>query len=573
MKPPRLLSECLKCGANLQKVPVTYNKIHVTLKDMKPSSNSFLFAQKPSGFNTHSPDIGKKGFVEVLSEKLKEDLFVVHRLDKETSGAILFAKSKVAAAELASLFEKHLIHKKYLFLTDRRIQIESFEYESTIEKDKGTFVSLATQPFNSKTKFKKIKTYSQWDLWLAEPVTGKPHQIRLHAEANGIPVLGDKHHNGSSFYRLCLHASSLSFDYKNKKYQFESDNPVWISELELNPQVEQEDLMILEAFQKRQWLLDFANHPSECFRLSHQDIDSYRIDMFGDHLWIYWYKDSDPNDKDLIRFQRVADKFKKKFFVRKMLNRGEDPNAQLLWPAAPESPRWIATENGVKYECRSDTGLSPGLFLDQRENRKWVRENSKDKSVLNLFSYTGGFSVNAALGGAKEVVTVDVSANFLDWCKINFAINTLELPKEGEDPEERPRLDYKSLMSNEPAKGRYEFWLQDSLLFLKGAAKRKRKFDLIICDPPSFGRSKGGTFSISKNYEELLIHCLYCLGKGGFLMFCTNYEKWTRADLSKNVQRLKHQFNFTVLSSPSSCLDFELPDEEPLMKSIVIRKN
>ena len=202
-----------------------------------------------------------------------------------------------------------------------------------------------------------------------------------------------------------------------------------------------------------------------------------------------------------------------------------------------------------------------------------MRENAKDKSVLNLFSYTGGFSVNAALGGAKEVVTVDVSANFLEWSKVNFSINGLEIPKAGEAPAERPKLDYKSLMSNEPVKPRYEFWLQDSLLFLKGTTKRKRKFDLIICDPPSFGRSKSGTFSISKNYEELLVHCLYCLGKGGFLMFCTNYEKWTMADLIKNIQRLKNQFNFTILSSPGRCLDFELPDEEPLMKSIVLRKS
>jgi 23S rRNA (cytosine1962-C5)-methyltransferase len=540
---------------------------------MKSPSPDFIFALKPAGFNTHSPDIGKKGYVEVLSERSGKELFVVHRLDKDTSGGMLFAKSKAAAAELGALFEKHLVQKKYLFLTDRKNSKDEFTYESHIEKEKNTFISSTQQTANSKTHFKKIKSYGALDLWQAEPVTGKSHQIRLHAEANGLHVLGDKHHNGSPFYRLCLHSHELKFEYQGQTIQLTAEAPVWVREYDLDPHTEQEDLMILEAFQRRQWLLDFQSQPTECFRLSHQDIDSYRIDMFGDHLWFYWYQDEDPNARELARFQRIADKFKKKFFVRKMLNRGEDPNAQLIWPANAESPRWIATENGVKFDCRSDTGLSPGLFLDQRENRKWVRENSRDKSVLNLFSYTGGFSVNAALGGAKEVATVDVSSNFLEWSKVNFEANNLTILKDGESLPEKPKLSFKSLMSEETPAPRYEFWCQDSLLFLKGTAKRKRKFDLIICDPPSFGRSRTGVFSISKNYEDLLVNCFYCLGKGGLLMFCTNYEKWTLQDLTKNILRLKVHFNFTVLSAPGFCLDFELPDEEPLMKSIIMRKN
>jgi 23S rRNA (cytosine1962-C5)-methyltransferase len=532
-----------------------------------------LFSQKPSGFNTHAPDIGKRGFVEILMEKTKKELFVVHRLDKGTSGAMVFATSKAAAAEVSALFEKHTIEKRYLFLTDRDSALTSFESQSFIEKDQGLFISHTDRAPNSKTAFKKISTLGKYFLWEAAPATGKPHQIRLHAAAQGIPVLGDKDHGGTPFYRLCLHSQLLQFEFRGTPVAFEADAPVWKSALEEDPTLDQESLMILEAFQRRQWLFDFESQPSECLRLSHQDIDSYRIDMFGDWLWIYWYKDTDPNEKDLERFAKIAEKFHKKFLVRKMLNRGENPNAQILWPLITPSPRWIASEQGMKFECRSDTGLSPGLFLDQRENRRWVRTHSEKKSVLNLFSYTGGFSVNAALGGAKEVATVDVSPTFIEWSKRNFELNGFILPPPTELPVEKPKLTYKSLMADESLPPRYEFWVQDSLLYLKGAAKRKRKFDVIICDPPSFGRSKTGTFSIAKNYEELLIGCLMCLSKGGQLLFCTNYEKWNSADLLKNVQRLKNQFDFTVLPSPGPCLDFELPDEDPLMKSILLRKN
>jgi 23S rRNA (cytosine1962-C5)-methyltransferase len=532
-----------------------------------------LFSQKPSGFNTHAPDIGKKGFVEILTEKTKKELFVVHRLDKGTSGAMVFATSKNAAAEISLLFEKHQVQKKYIFLTDHDCNEDTFECSSYIEKHQGAFVSSLEREPNSKTHFKKIAVLGKYFLWEATPTTGKPHQIRLHAASRGIHVLGDRDHGGSPFYRLCLHSLSLQFEFQGKPISFEAQSPVWHTALLENPDLDQESLMILEAFQRRQWLFDFESQPEECLRLSHQDIDSYRIDMFGDWLWVYWYKDTDPNEKDLERFSHIAEKFHKKLLVRKMLNRGENPNAQILWPVIIPPPRWIASELGMKFECRSDTGLSPGLFLDQRENRHWVRDNSKDKCVLNLFSYTGGFSVNAALGGAKEIATVDVSANFIEWSKRNFELNGFILPPPTAPPPERPKLSYKSLMSDEIAEPRYEFWVQDSLLYLKGAAKRKRKFDLIICDPPSFGRSKGATFSITKNYEELLLSCLTCLGKGGQLLFCTNYEKWTFQDLLKNVQRLKNQFNFTVLPSPGLCLDFELPDEEPLMKSIILRRN
>ncbi|MBV2167670.1 MAG: RNA pseudouridine synthase, partial [Bdellovibrio sp.] len=100
-----------------------------------------------------------------------------------------------------------------------------------------------------------------------------------------------------------------------------------------------------------------------------------------------------------------------------------------------------------------------------------------------------------------------------------------------------------------------------------------RKFGLIVCDPPSFGRSKNSVFSISKNFDELLINALYCLERNGLLLFCTNYEKWTTGDIHLRLNKLKREFSFKILPAPAQGLDFELPDQEPLMKSIALRKN
>ncbi len=505
-----------------------------------------IFIDKIAGLNTHTPEHGKRGAVEIYSEELNKKLFVVHRLDKGTSGALVFATSSELAAEISKLFEQHLVQKKYLFLTDKKSSDESFSVESHIEKDKNTFISHQDKPVNSRTAFKKLKSLGKYDLWEAVPFSGKPHQIRLHAESKGIAILGDKEHGGSEFFRLCLHSLSLDFKIHSRDISFKTELPIWAQESAY--EWPHEDLRLLEAVQRRDRMWTLKNTSNECLRVMHHEIDSYRIDQYGDVFWVYWYNEMDPSETDLERFRRLGQRYGKKILVRKMLNRGDNPNEEILWRIGEPETRWEAQENGVKFELRTDSGLSPGLFLDQRENRQWVLKTAEDRRVLNLFSYTSGFSVVSALGKAQEVCTVDVSQNFIEWSKRNFELNGL-------DPE------------------KYEFFVSDCLVFLKGTVRRKRKFNLIICDPPSFGRSKNGVFSISKNFDELVLNCLMCLEKNGLLLFCTNYEKWETSDLHLRLNKLKSQFSFKVLDAPSQGLDFELPDESPLMKSIIVRKN
>ncbi|HWU44720.1 MAG TPA: pseudouridine synthase, partial [Bdellovibrio sp.] len=353
-----------------------------------------LFIDKMAGLNTHTPEHGQRGCVEVYEEELNRKLYTVHRLDKATSGALVFATSSELAAELTRLFEQHLVKKKYLFLTDKIIETKEFTYESHIEKEHSVFVTTTKKEANSKTSFQWLKSLGRFQLWEATPHSGKPHQIRLHAEANGIPILGDAEHGGSTFFRLCLHSLSLQFDLKGQKISFETEAPLWARSADLYEH--EEDSILFEAFQRRERLYKFSELKNECLRLSHREIDTYRVDQYGEYLWIYWYKESDPTVQDLLRFEKVSKKLNKKILIRKMLNRGDDPNAQILWNIGNTSTRWTAKENGVSYELRSDTGLSPGLFLDQRENRLWVSEHAEDRRVLNLFSYTGGFSVVAA---------------------------------------------------------------------------------------------------------------------------------------------------------------------------------
>ena len=108
-----------------------------------------------------------------------------------------------------------------------------------------------------------------------------------------------------------------------------------------------------------------------------------------------------------------------------MQQRGQDPHSrQQFHSDMPDE--WTAEEEGLRYYLRRNQSLSPGLFLDQRANRRWLRDQSTDRSVLNLFSYTGGFSLNAAFGGAHQVVSVDLSRSFLAWSRANFALNKID---------------------------------------------------------------------------------------------------------------------------------------------------
>ncbi|MFZ9387116.1 MAG: class I SAM-dependent methyltransferase [Chitinophagaceae bacterium] len=159
-------------------------------------------------------------------------------------------------------------------------------------------------------------------------------------------------------------------------------------------------------------------------------------------------------------------------------------------------------ENGLKFIVNLSDYLDTGLFLDHRNTRQMVREKSKGKKVLNLFAYTGSFSVYAAAGGAAEVVTVDLSKTYLEWAGRNLAINGYEDPV------------------------RYPLVHADVKQYLKMIPPES--FDLIIMDPPTFSNSQrmADILDIQRDHAELINDCLVLLRKDGLLYFSTNYRKF-----------------------------------------------
>ena len=147
--------------------------------------------------------------------------------------------------------------------------------------------------------------------------------------------------------------------------------------------------------------------------------------------------------------------------------------------------------------------LDTGLFLDQRIHRARIRELAEGKSVLNLFAYTGSFSVAAAAGGAEHVTTVDMSATYLAWAEDNFELNE-------QDPDV------------------HECIQSDVFGFLRDAVEDGLAFDLIVCDPPTFSNSKRmiGTLDIQRDHTGLLNLAAKLLRPGGHMFFSTNRRKF-----------------------------------------------
>jgi 23S rRNA (cytosine1962-C5)-methyltransferase len=179
------------------------------------------------------------------------------------------------------------------------------------------------------------------------------------------------------------------------------------------------------------------------------------------------------------------------------------PRAPLAGEAAPDT--FTVRELGLRYRVKLTDGLSTGIFLDQRENRAWVRSLSaaKNARVLNLFAYTCGFSVSAVAGGASQVVSVDASQGALAWGRANLEDNALDGSKA-------------------------LFVTADAFGWLEGAKARGDRFACVVLDPPSYSTTHDGPrFSASSDYEALLALALTVLAPKGKLLACSNHRKIT----------------------------------------------
>ena len=487
-----------------------------------------LVVHKPAGWNTHAPGpFAGEGIYDWLKNREPRwaSLAIIHRLDKETSGVLVFGKTPLANKSLTEQFTERRVHKKYLLLTDREVPPKEFTVKTSLVRVGEKYASRAdgelaetkfTPTPNSelKTKNSKLKTVT------ASPLTGRTHQIRVHAAENGFPILGDTLYGGTASSRVFLHAGEIAFTHPatgelmtfSAPADFVGDEVT--SLISSNPKLSEPPYV--GSYAIRAAIIE--PNATNAFRVIHGASDGWPgwfVEKLGDFLLSQ--SETPLSSKQNEELARRMKDFSARGAYHKILSRQvrrsttTEASPQLVFgEAAPE--RFEILENGVRFEMSFNEGYSVGLFLDQRDNRRrfltgHIAANfdfgpwTSDFGLLNCFAYTCGFSVCAAKTGA-QTTSLDLSKKYLEWGKRNFVLNGLD-----------------------PAA--HDFIYGDTFDWLRRLAKKGRAFDAVVLDPPTFSQSKEhGTFRAEKDYGRLVTAALRVLKPGGILFASTNAADW-----------------------------------------------
>lgn len=272
-----------------------------------------------------------------------------------------------------------------------------------------------------------------------------------------------------------------------------------------------------------------------CYRLYENDIPEFpfAIDIYNDKLYVaeykrnhhlseeeyeIWFEESVQAMQDVLAINP-----ENIFIKQRQRKAGRQGQYEKIDSAKNE---FIVEENGLKFRVNLSDYLDTGLFLDHRITRQMVRENCAGKNVLNLFCYTGSFSVYAAAGGAAAVTSVDLSKTYLQWAEDNMQLNGF---------------------TNKP---KYTFISADVLQYLHTLPANH--FDLVILDPPTFSNSKRmkDFLEIQRDHVMLINQCLHAMKTGGQLYFSTNYRRFKleaeliKASGIKDITRQTTPFDF-----------------------------
>ena len=284
-----------------------------------------------------------------------------------------------------------------------------------------------------------------------------------------------------------------------------------------------------------------GNRGIRCYRVYDHDLPEFPfcVEIYEDKLYVAEYKrrhgmteeqHDEWMEQCLLVISEVLDTPKSNIFLRlRQRKAGGLGQYQRLNNAQHE---FIVHENGLKFIVNLTDYLDTGLFLDHRLTRQRVREQSIHKKVLNLFAYTGAFSVYAAAGGASQVVTVDLSRTYLGWSEKNMQLN--------------------NYVSGNAISGAstYTFVHADVLQYLKMLSPAC--FDLFIMDPPTFSNSKRmeDFLDIQRDHVHLINDCLRALTAGGVLYFSTNSRQFVleskkiKASTIKDISKATTPFDF-----------------------------
>ncbi|MEC7984225.1 MAG: class I SAM-dependent rRNA methyltransferase [Myxococcota bacterium] len=271
------------------------------------------------------------------------------------------------------------------------------------------------------------------------------------------------------------------------------------------------------------------------------------VDMYNDLAVVKIYSASWEPHLDAIvdvldTLPNVNDVYRR-FGVRNV----DGKKGGMLLCGRPIKDLMIIQEHGLRFLVRPKIGQKTGLFLDQREHRAFIGSKAKDEQVVNLFSYTGGFSVYAAVGGAKRVYSVDISQNALDDAKENFRLNGLS-------PDQ------------------HAFIATDVFQW-----KADLHAGIVICDPPSLSHKKKSDTAAMQSYTRLAGHSASMVPRGGLLALAScsarlNQKQWESASVQGIRKHGRWSWLWRANEPPDHPVSVHHPEGRYLKFSLLFRQ-
>jgi len=526
--------------------------------------DGILVVDKPPGLVVHGGDESLAAdLVSRLSRLLRTEghegyLGVHSRLDVGTSGVLPFTTERDLNQRVAAEIEAGQSERVYVAAVSlgRRSRLAgSGTLEHRLESDKRRARVVTTGGDFARAHYRVLSEQGGRALVELKPETGRMHQLRVQLAACDAPIAGDELYGGAGAWRLLLHCRSRSVLGEHFEATLPEELTTWVAT--------GSSFAKLSAFRSR--LADAAVlrtplcESGEVFRIVNDQGDGLpgvTLDRYGEFA-VLSLSSAEAEEQALEIGQYLREHGVRGVYVkrreRRDLRRAEAPELAPATPLVGEAaPVPLNVQEGkLRILTELGDGLSTGLFIDQRDNRRRVLELCADKQVLNLFSYTCSFSVAAALGGASRVTSVDLSGRALERGRANFAANGLVAE-------------------------RHEFVQGDAVRFVRGAVKHGRRFDVIVLDPPSFATVGKATFRFERDITALMADCLRLLAPQGTLLCVTNHKKTSLLQFRRLLQNAataaRCELNIKDLPSGLDCpdaLDGAHPSKSLLGQAVV----
>ena len=633
-----------------------------------------LVVNKPAGLNTHAPSpYAGEGLYDWLRHREPRwaELAIIHRLDKETSGVMVFSKTPLANRSLTAQFTERGVRKKYLLLTDRPVCPREVTVVSTVVRAGEKYVSrpLHAGGERAETHFRLIGNaeetgqgrgegnpkaetrnpkenqsaksegqsglgeFGRYVMVEAEPLTGRTHQIRVHAAEKGFPILGDTLYGGTPAPRVYLHAAELTLRHPASGQEMTFRVPLEqgkASSSAAEPVEVSDGLRWLTGYQPCLTLGEALIEPEQtnACRIIHGASDgwpAWYVERLGDFLLSQSEHALHPKQREEL--VRLAKSCSARGVYHKILTRhvrlaapAEASPQLVLGEAAPD--RFAIRENGLRFELGFAEGYSVGLFLDQRDNRRRLltghvaagfslftyspqlqgcdkltgpravpaRSAQEDAGVLEKPGCPGAAQAAASRNGsrtAQELARALPQSAIGHWpleilnafaytcgfsvcaAKAGARTTSLDLAKKCLDWGRR------NFALNQLDPAGHEFIHGDAFDWLRRLAKKQRLYDAVLLDPPTFSQSKeSGVFRADKDYGRLVTAALPLLRTGGVLFASTNAADWPPEEFLAAVAAAIHTANRQVLQQHyvPQPPDFPISRAEPAyLKTVWLR--